>query len=274
MNKKHVAVFVLAGLVIVLSSFGFRNFVWKRSASLVGRSDSENRKSLLDLAEISEAKKDYPKARACLKRFIGKFPDSKDRAKIKRDIEALNIKILFSGAATDSSFLYKVKPGDTLAGIASRFNTTTELLKKSNHLKSDLILPGRFLKVNTAKFSIFIDKSENTLTLKKSGGETVKTYRVSTGKSLSTPEGTFKIEEKLISPTWYKKGAVVEPENPEYELGTRWMGLSEPEYGIHGTDDASSVGKHITKGCVRMRNKDVEELYAIVPAGTEVTIVE
>ena len=73
----------------------------------------------------------------------------------------------------------------------------------------------------------------------------------------------------------YKKGeGIVDSTSPEYELGSRWMGLSEPEYGIHGTNDASTIGKHITKGCVRMRNEDVEELYAIIPSGTEVTIVE
>ena len=69
-------------------------------------------------------------------------------------------------------------------------------------------------------------------------------------------------------------GAVVEPGSPEYELGSRWMGLSIAGYGIHGTKDDSSIGNHITKGCVRMRNTDIEELYAVVPRGTEVIIIE
>ena len=135
-------------------------------------------------------------------------------------------------------------------------------------------MPGKFLKVNRTKFDILVDKSENILELRKSNGEGVKTYTVSTGENLTTPVGTFKIEEKLISPTWYKVGAVVQPGAPEYELGSRWMGISAEGYGIHGTRDESSIGKHITKGCVRMRNKDIEELYAIVPGGTEVTIIE
>ena len=149
-----------------------------------------------------------------------------------------------------------------------------ELLKKSNGLKSDLIYPGNFLKVNRAKFVILVDKSENILTLVTAEGEVMKTYVVSTGENLSTPVGSFKIEEKLVSPLWYKVGAIVEPGSAEYELGTRWMGISAPGYGIHGTNDNASLGKHITKGCVRMRNSEVEELYAIVPGGTEVIIVE
>jgi lipoprotein-anchoring transpeptidase ErfK/SrfK len=50
------------------------------------------------------------------------------------------------------------------------------------------------------------------------------------------------------------------------------MGISHPGYGIHGSTDPSSIGKQATAGCVRMHNRDVEELYAIVPVGTEVVI--
>jgi len=275
MNKKAVAILVLAiTLFIVLISFGVRNLVLKRSARRVDKMDLKNKESLLKLSKTYNAQKDYPKAREALKEFIKRFPDSENTAKAEKDIEGLNIKILFSDTLTKNSFSYKIKPGDALAKIASRFNTTVELLKRSNNLKSDLILPGKSLKVNKAKFTILVDKSKNTLTLRKSDGEVIKTYTVSTGENFSTPTGTFKIEEKLVSPLWYKIGAIVEPNSKEYELGSRWMGLSAEGYGIHGTKDSASIGKHITKGCVRMKNQDVEELYAIIPRGTEVTIVE
>ena len=147
-----------------------------------------------------------------------------------------------------------------------------ELLKRSNSLKSDIIYPGKILKVHDGKFKIVIEKSKNILLLQDSEGKNIKSYEISTGESYSTPTGSFRIEEKLVSPVWYKVGAVVEPNSPEYELGSRWMGLSVPGYGIHGTNDPSNIGKYITKGCVRMRNGDVEELYAIVPSGTDVVI--
>jgi len=274
MNKRFIIILVLTALAIILLSSVVRNAALKRSARRVNRIDSENKQSLLSLAKNFEVEKDYLKTKKTLKKFIERSPYSNSVAKIQKDIENLNIKILFSDCLTEDSLSYKIQRGDTLAKIASKFNTTVELLKKSNNLKSDLILPGKSLKVNKAKFSILVDKSENELTLKKSGGEIVKTYRVSTGENFSTPIGTFKIEEKLISPVWYKVGAIVEPDSPEYALGSRWMGLSASGYGIHGTKDASSIGKHITKGCVRMRNEEVEELYAIIPAGIEVVITE
>jgi lipoprotein-anchoring transpeptidase ErfK/SrfK len=142
-----------------------------------------------------------------------------------------------------------------------------------NGLKDDKLVPGMNLKVPTYKLNLVVDKSQNTLVLK--GDEDVlKTYTVSTGINNSTPVGTFKITDKLINPTWYKAGAVVPHDSPENVLGSRWMGLSQKGYGIHGTTEPEKLGQQVTAGCVRMRNEEVEELYALIPPGTEVTIVD
>ena len=274
MNKKYVIIAIFASIAILFFSFTIKNCSSKKSAHLVNKIDSKNKESLLAAAGAYETKKDYLKAKIILEKLIEEFPDPKQATKAQKGIEELNVKILFSDTLTEDSENYKIKRGDALAKIASRFNTTVELIKKANNLETDLIIPGRSLKVNTARFNILVSKAENTLILQKSDGEIIKSYLVSTGKNLSTPVGTFRIEEKLVKPLWYKVGAVVEPNSPEYELGSRWMGLSVEGYGIHGTNDVSSIGKHITKGCVRMVNEDVEELYAIVPSGTEVTIIE
>ncbi|MBI3991430.1 MAG: L,D-transpeptidase family protein [Candidatus Omnitrophica bacterium] len=157
--------------------------------------------------------------------------------------------------------------------MAKKFNTTVELLQKSNRLKSDLIYAGQKLKVHTAKFSVVVDRSGNTLFL-KSGEEAVKVYRVATGKDNRTPLGTFTIINKLVNPVWFKVGAIVPSGSPENLLGTRWMGLSKRGYGVHGTVNEQSIGNHVTEGCVRMANHDVEELFSIVPVGTEITIID
>ncbi|MBN1354598.1 MAG: L,D-transpeptidase family protein [Candidatus Omnitrophica bacterium] len=273
-NKILILVTVFIALIIILFSSGIRNFVSAKSAGVIEDVDAKNMTALLALADSYTLKKDYVKAKEALLKFLESFPDSKAAGKAKKDVETLNIEILFSDVITDDSIRYEIKAGDTLSKIASKFGTTVELVKKSNGIKDDTIFPGRFLKVVNTKFNILVSKSGNTLELRKPNAEIVKTYVVSTGENLSTPEGTFLIEEKLVSPLWYKVGAVVEPGSQEYELGSRWLGLSVPGYGIHGTKDPSLIGKNITKGCVRMRNKDVEELYTIVPSGTEVTIVE
>jgi lipoprotein-anchoring transpeptidase ErfK/SrfK len=60
--------------------------------------------------------------------------------------------------------------------------------------------------------------------------------------------------------------------NPGGPFGAYWLGLSKPHYGIHGTNNPSSVGRHVSHGCVRMYNRDVVELAGIVPIHTHVTI--
>ncbi len=86
-----------------------------------------------------------------------------------------------------------------------------------------------------------------------------------------SPTGTYKIVNSIPDPTWYYKGKIVGPgkSNP---LGTRWLGLSISGYGIHGTNVPSSIGHNASHGCVRMRNHDVEELFALVGVGDQVEL--
>ncbi|MHB1404384.1 MAG: L,D-transpeptidase [Desulfitobacteriaceae bacterium] len=73
-----------------------------------------------------------------------------------------------------------------------------------------------------------------------------------------TPVGRFAIADKRLDP-----GGV---------FGSRWLGLSKPGYGIHGTNDPSSIGKAVSKGCIRMYNYHAEELFRNVEVGTPVII--
>ena len=212
-------------------------------------------------------------AKSIYQRLINEFPESNEVMNWQKTVEDINIRLLFSPALTPKSILYEIKPGDTLDKIALEFKTTSELIMKSNNLSSDKILPGRKIKVRNAPFTIVVDKSQNTLIL-KTNEEIIKTYTVSTGINNSTPVGNFKIVNKIQNPTWFKAGAVVAPGSPDNILGSRWLGFNIPGYGIHGTTDPQNLGKQVTQGCVRVLNSEVEELYAIVPVGTEVTIID
>lgn len=226
-----------------------------------------------ELAEICRAQNQLLKAKQVYIDIIRHYPGSDAISQIQEKLWDLNIEILFSGIITKYSTIYVVEPGDTLSKISKKFKTTVDLIMKSNDLRNTTIRPNDRLKVVTANFSIMIDKSQNILTLKVDD-EVLKIYTVSTGKDNCTPTGEFKIDSKLKDPVWYKTGAIVPAESPENILGSRWIGLSVKGYGIHGTVDESTIGKNITDGCVRMRNKEVEELFTIVPEGTEVIIVD
>lgn len=229
--------------------------------------------NLLSTAKEQEAKGDLLETQKIYKRLMSEFPNSSDMAAWQKKIEEINLRLLFSPVITPRSVQYEVKPGDTLTKISKEFKTTTELIIRSNNLKDDLLMPGRRLKVWTTPFSIIVDKSQNTMVL-KTDEEMLKTYDVATGANNSTPVGTFKIVNKLPHPTWFKAGTVVPAGSPENILGSRWLGFDLAGYGIHGTTDPQSLGRQVTQGCVRMSNSDVEELYSIIPVGTEVTIVD
>lgn len=230
--------------------------------------------ALLLEAQGLEQKSDYLGLKAVYQKLINDFPNHKDVSAWQKTLDDLNLKIIFSALAVPGlSQEYEIQPLDNLTKIAKQFNTTVELLKRSNNLSSDRITPGRKLRIWTGRFSVAVDKSQNILIV-KSADEIVKTYNVSTGANNSSPVGTFKIVNKLPNPTWFKAGAVVPAESPENILGTRWMGFDLAGYGIHGTTEPASIGKQATAGCVRMLNPEVEELYSLLPVGTEVTIVD
>ncbi len=237
---------------------------------------------LLDEADAAFASGQLLEAKQLYKQALETETRATRLKKIQEKLEAVNINIILSPLADHCSTFYTVKPNDVLGRIARRFNTTITLVKTANNLTSDTIRPGQQLKINTCLFSIVVDKSQNRLFLKRNG-EVVKTYQVSTGKDNSTPAGTFRVgRNKLKDPTWYKTGAIIPPNSPQNILGSRWIGIEGADiagveiegYGIHGTTEPDVLGRQVTLGCIRMSNADVEELFDLVPVGTEVIIVD
>lgn len=114
----------------------------------------------------------------------------------------------------------------------------------------------------TGEISITIDTDNLTLTI-YSDGKPFKTYPVAVGRPRSltlTPVGEWRVIQKDM--------------NWGGGFGTRWIGLNVPWgiYGIHGTDKPYSIGTRASAGCIRMFNRDVEELYPWVPMGAAVRI--
>lgn len=103
--------------------------------------------------------------------------------------------------------------------------------------------------------------------------ELEKSYRIAVGKpSTPSPTGSFRLATLVKDPAWYGKKRVVMAGagNP---VGSRWMGLSEKGYGIHGTNAPKSIGRAASHGCIRMKNADAEDLFQRVKVGDAVEIV-
>ena len=112
------------------------------------------------------------------------------------------------------------------------------------------------------------------------GSRLLRTFGVATGQSsFPTPTGSFEIVIMQRNPWWYPPpsdwaaDADPVPPGPGNPLGTRWMGISAPYVGIHGTPDSASIGYSASHGCVRMRIPEAEWLFNHVEVGTPVFIV-
>jgi lipoprotein-anchoring transpeptidase ErfK/SrfK len=105
-------------------------------------------------------------------------------------------------------------------------------------------------------------------------------FVVATGQHrYPTPLGRFAIVVKWKNPWWYPpaspwaEGQSPIPPGPGNPLGTRWMGLSAPGVGIHGTPSDGSIGYSVSHGCIRMHIPQAEWLFNHVEIGTSVFIV-
>ena len=102
--------------------------------------------------------------------------------------------------------------------------------------------------------------------------EVVEVFTVAVGAPNSpSPTGTFTIVNRVANPTYYHPGKAIAP-GPQNPIGTRWIGLNQKGYGIHGTDQPSSIGYAKSHGCIRLRNADVERLFERVRPGDVVEL--
>ncbi|GAA0343030.1 L,D-transpeptidase family protein [Bacillus carboniphilus] len=158
-----------------------------------------------------------------------------------------------------------VKPGETLWSISEDYRVPFATLVRANNISNpNMIMVGQAITIpnlpdpSHTPYSIKVSTSKRTLTLFKNN-TVVKTYPIAVGRVLNqTPVGDFVIINKAP--------------NPGGPFGTMWMSLSKKSYGIHGTNNPSSIGKAVSKGCIRMHNQHVEELARTVPIGTSVSI--
>jgi len=273
MNQK-IIIGIIA--VIVLVAGGVLALEHHKAAAVASKDVEETNipvNQLLDQAAKYEADGDKLKAKEAYDQIISNYPDYDKIEDVQGKLGQLNINLIFSQAQMPEPISYEIVPGDSLGKLARKYNTTTQLIKRANNIKSDVIRTGETLRIWTAPFNILVNKSQNVLFL-KTGEEILKIYHVSTGKDNITPVGTFKIATKIENPVWYRNGgAPIPSESPENELGTRWMGFdTDSHYGIHGTLHPDQIGQQVTEGCVRLKNTDVEELFDIIPAGTKVVI--
>ena len=193
------------------------------------------------------------------------------------DREPVDSQLLLRGA---KPFVTGEKPGRRLRQVLAVRDVFRSL---KTHVRAPIVLRPEAVPPKVTRGSvgdvIVISRGVNTLSL-YDGMKLRRSFGVATGESrYPTPLGRFEIIVKWRNPWWYPpasdwaKDAEPIPPGPGNPLGTRWMGISSPAVGIHGTPDPASIGYSVSHGCIRMRIPEVEWLFNQVEVGTPVYIV-
>jgi lipoprotein-anchoring transpeptidase ErfK/SrfK len=194
----------------------------------------------------------------------------------------------FDRKPVDSRLLFRnSKPVVTASVVGRRINRNATVAAVSDELvhgtRAPITTPATALTPKVTERSIgpvvVIRRASNLLTL-YNGMRPVRHFAVATGQTIyPTPLGRFQIVVKWKNPWWYPpaspwaKGEKPTPPGPGNPLGTRWMGISSPGVGIHGTPQDGSIGYSLSHGCVRMHIPQAEWLFDHVEVGTPVYIV-
>ena len=166
---------------------------------------------------------------------------------------------------------YVIEPNDQLRVIANKYQLSWEYLARLNKTDPRRIQLGQKVKVVKGPFAAIVDLQDFALTIHLQGYY-VKRYDVGIGKDGSSPLGKFSVLNKVENPQYTgPDGKVISGDDPKNPLGERWIDLGD-SYGIHGTIEPDSIGKAASRGCIRLRDKDIIEVYDFLIKGSEVVI--
>ncbi len=213
------------------------------------------------------------------------------RQTIKDEMARLSKDWLFGPAAFPGDMLcdtYTVRRGDLLDVLGRRMKVPYEMLMQINNIQRPQALQaGRALKVVHGPFHVKVNRSAFTLDLYLQDMY-VRSFKVGLGKpGYETPTGRWRVQErgKLIRPPWTDPdtGRQYKSSDPDYPLGTRWIGLDGVDgaakgrtgFAIHGTKEPEQIGTAGSRGCIRMYNDDVELMYSLLaPLYSQVDVAD
>ena len=205
------------------------------------------------------------------------------RSAVKFQLNKLAEMWLFSSEVLSGDKLtgsYQVQQGDHLERIAKKYKVPYEILMQINGIdRPELLRADQRIKVIEGPFNVVVYKSNFSMDLYLQD-KYIKTYRVGLGRvEHETPSGGWQVVSggKLIKPTWTDPDTnkTFVGNDPDYPLGSRWIAIegiddvtrSRTGFAIHGTKDPESIGTRSSRGCIRLYNGDVIEVYNLLYGG-------
>lgn len=183
---------------------------------------------------------------------------------------------------------YKVADGDMLVNIGKNYDVPYQLIMKINGIRdASRLRVGQMLKIVRGPFHLVVQRHRYLLSVYL-GDILVRSYPVGLGSpGRQTPTGLWRVRpgKKQVDPAWtdVETGKHYYSGDPENPLGKRWISLEGIEgdavgrdgFGIHGTIKPHEIGQSTSRGCIRLHNKNVIELYDLLGEGvSDVRVID
>lgn len=261
------------------------------AADTPSEDSSEHAKELVDEALKLRDKNKIIQARELLHNTLNEQLSPTMRSLVKFQLNKLADDWLFSPVIFPEDKLtgsYQVQRGDLLQNIAKRHKVPHEILMQINSIADPRSLQaGKTIKVINGPFNVVVYKNSFTMDLYLQN-RYIKTYRVGLGsQEHETPSGRWRVQSsgKMVKPTWTDPdtGRRFVGNDPDYPLGSRWIAIEGVDevtskrtgFAIHGTKEPESIGTRSSRGCIRLYNGDVVEVYDLLYGGiSEVLIMD
>lgn len=226
----------------------------------------------------------FPEAREALLRIVQQFPDSAAAPEAKRIIGEINMDELFSREPVPGKRDYIVQPGDSLALIASRQNTTMDLLIRLNGLMGATLHPGDHLTVLPVSFNLVVDVSAKTVTLRRVAGEKEVFFKEYQAVDLRLPGGMkLPAEMEIKGKSAMLDGRAVLSTDPRYAEADKWLPGSRagvvlrtppaPEPAPPPGPDGRPAPPPAPPPGIFLSPEDLEEMFALVRNGSKLYLI-
>lgn len=226
----------------------------------------------------------FPEAREALLRIVQQFPDSAAAPEAKRIIGEINMDELFSREPVPGKRDYIVQPGDSLALIASRQNTTMDLLIRLNGLMGATLHPGDHLTVLPVSFNLVVDVSAKTVTLRRVAGEKEVFFKEYQAVDLRLPAGMkLPAEMEIKGKSAMLDGRAVLSTDPRYAEADKWLPGSRagvvlrtpppPEPAPAPGPDGRPITPPAPPPGIFLSPEDLEEIFALVRNGSKLYLI-
>jgi lipoprotein-anchoring transpeptidase ErfK/SrfK len=219
----------------------------------------------------------------CMRGPIGK-QDAPARAFVDQAYAQLRVRadrFLCDPANLSKARSHTVAKGDTLGTIAKRFRRDGILVDEGslailNRIHNpNAIQVGHRIRVPVEPLRAVVEKRSFLMAVYL-GSHILRLYWIGHGVDGKTPVAEFQVAEKLVDPDWYAPDGGVHPAgSPENILGRYFVKFSHPSYtgfGAHGTPMPETICTESSMGCIRMYDKDIEEVYRLLPRGAKVEV--